>query len=114
MHKIDGQVLRDLREERGYSLRECAEKLYISKSSIQRWETSVLPDDEKTLLQIAEIFDITVEDLYSLSTTKHKKEIRYKKRRMKVEQYVQAQYGLKWLLLCMFIPLTVLIIVRCI
>ena len=46
MEKMDGHFLRKLREERGWSLREFAEKIYTSKSTVQRWEQSSPPGDE--------------------------------------------------------------------
>lgn len=43
MDRMEGQFLRKLREERGWSLREFAEKVYTSKSTVQRWSNPPLP-----------------------------------------------------------------------
>ena len=63
MEKMDGHFLRKLREERGWSLREFAEKIYTSKSTVQRWEQSSPPGDEETRARIAEAFGMSEEDV---------------------------------------------------
>ena len=63
MEKMDGHFLRKLREERGWSLREFAEKIYTSKSTVQRWEQSSPPGDEETCARIAEAFGMSEEEL---------------------------------------------------
>lgn len=71
MENIDGRVLKDLREENGYSLREFAAMIYTSKSSVQRWEQSKLPENTETLNRIAEIFGKTTDELRCLSREKY-------------------------------------------
>lgn len=67
MKNISGDFLRKLRESNGYSLREFSKLIYTSKSTLQRWEKSFLPNDEELLRRIAEIFNITVDELYEKS-----------------------------------------------
>ena len=63
MDRMEGQFLRKLREERGLSLREFAEKVYTSKSTVQRWKQSSPPGDEETCARIAEAFGMSEEAL---------------------------------------------------
>ena len=67
MEKMDGHFLRKLREERGWSLREFAEKIYTSKSTVQRWEQSYVPENEDILNNISRLFGIGVEDMRAQS-----------------------------------------------
>ena len=67
MAKINGKALRKLREERGLSLRAFAEKIYVSKSSVQRWEKSYLPEDDAVLESIAQVLGVSVDDMCKIS-----------------------------------------------
>ena len=60
MNKIDGRYLRELREKNGYSLRVFAEKIYASKSAVQRWEQTFIPETPEILNKIAEVFDMEI------------------------------------------------------
>lgn len=67
MNRIDGRVLKALREGKGYSLREFAAMIYTSKSSVQRWEQSYLPESDELLSKIADVFETTVDEMRSKS-----------------------------------------------
>ncbi len=71
MDKISGKYLKELREERGYSLREFAEKVYASKSSVQRWEQSFLPENADVLNAVAAVFQFSVEEMRVQSAIKY-------------------------------------------
>lgn len=64
MKKINGKYLKKLREEHGYSLRVFAEMIYVSKSTVQRWEQSFLPENEELLTSIASIFGMSAKEMY--------------------------------------------------
>lgn len=68
MKKLQGKYLKKLREERGYSIREFAAMIYTSKSSLQRWESSHIPDDRQTFCQIAAALDMTEGELTAALT----------------------------------------------
>ena len=107
MRYISGDYLRKLREDHGWSLREFSKKIYASKSSVQRWEKSNLPDDEELLKKIAEAFNMTVEQFYEKSqesNTVHPTE----------KQLTEMQFGINGLaiilgFLCVFVLLFILI-----
>lgn len=71
MGRIDGRYLKDLREQNGYSLRTLAEKIYVSKSSLQRWEKSEVPDFEDVRQRLADVFNVTVDEMCMQSATKY-------------------------------------------
>ncbi len=71
MNRIDGRYLREMREERGLSIRAFAQKIYVSKSSVQRWEQSVVPENADILNKISEVFALSVEDMRTQSAQKY-------------------------------------------
>ena len=71
MNRIDGKYLKELREGRGLSIRELTEKIYVSKSSVQRWEQSVVPENRDILNKISEVFGLSVEDMRVQSAEKY-------------------------------------------
>ncbi len=63
-----GEILADLREDRGLTQRELSKQLHISSSSISAYETgSRLPNIE-TIFQFAEFFDVTTDYLFGRTT----------------------------------------------
>lgn len=73
MNKIDGRYLRELREQNGYSLRAFAEKIYSSKSAVQRWEQTFIPESPEILNKIAEVFDMEIDEMRRQSENKYGK-----------------------------------------
>ena len=67
MQKIDGRYLKYMREKQGLSLRALAEKIYVSKSSLQRWEGSFVPENPDVLEKISQVFGISVNEMRAQS-----------------------------------------------
>ena len=84
-----------MREERGLSLRAFAQKIYASKSSVQRWEKSAPPEDGELLKRIAEVYEMTAEELVSLSEKKYGADA---EERLSPEKLAELKYGVKWLI----------------
>ena len=58
MTKLFAETLKELRAERGFSQRELARQMYVTQSTIARWENgSRLPDDA-TISRLAQCLDI--------------------------------------------------------
>ena len=91
MNKIDGRYLKDLRIKNGYSLREFAELIYTSKSSLQRWENSYLPENQEVLARIAQVCNLSVEQM------REESERLYGEVFLSAEQAAEIKFGVKWL-----------------
>lgn len=53
--------IKKLREERGMTQDELAEKLNMTRQAVSNWETGKTQPDIETLTRLAEIFDVSVE-----------------------------------------------------
>lgn len=71
MAKIDGRYLREMRERRAYSLRAFANLIYVSKSTVYRWEKSYLPEDEQLINDIAEKLGVSAEQMRNESRLRY-------------------------------------------
>lgn len=59
-NKVTGEILRSLREQKGLTQIELAEKLGKTHPSIARWERGVNTPSMKTLELMAEFFDVEI------------------------------------------------------
>ena len=96
MQKVDGRLIRSLREERGYSLRTFAEMIYVSKSSLQRWEKSFVPANDDVLNRIAEVFGMTAEELLAQSRERYGENTADD---ITPDELAEVKYGVKRLIL---------------
>lgn len=63
------EKLKELRLKKGISQTELAEKVFVSRSAVAKWENGLgLPSDD-SLNQLAEFFGVTQEELYSDKAT---------------------------------------------
>ena len=58
---IVSNSIKKLREERGMTQDELAEKLNVTRQAVSNWETGKTQPDIETLTRLAEIFDVSVE-----------------------------------------------------
>ena len=63
-----GKKIRQLRFKAGLTQEQLAEKLGIGAQSVSKWENAVAMPDITTLPLLAEIFGISIDDLFDLST----------------------------------------------
>ena len=87
MKPISGNWLRKEREARGYSLRDFAKMIYASKSTLQRWEQTALPETEEVLARVAEVFSMTVPQMRKAAQAYEAEE----KRRQKLDGLTAEQ-----------------------
>ena len=57
--------LRDLRGERGWSQQDLAERLGVSRQSVNAIETGRYDPSLPLAFKIAELFDLTIEDVFT-------------------------------------------------
>ena len=63
-----GKRIRQLRFKAGLTQEQLAEKLGIGAQSVSKWENSVAMPDITTLPLLAEIFGVSIDDLFDLTT----------------------------------------------
>ena len=98
MNRIDGKYIKKLRRAHGLSIRAFAEKIYASKSSVQRWEKSSVPESGDVLEEISKVFGISVEDMREQSAEKYGvSEVE----RFSPEERAEARFGIKGLVIAM-------------
>ena len=61
--KKDRKFLKKLRKEKGITQEELAEMLYVSGRTVSRWETGTNMPDISLLVDIAEIFDVSIPEI---------------------------------------------------
>ena len=57
--------LQELRKQKGFTQEELAEKLYVSRTAISKWESGRGYPNIDSLKAIAHLFDVTVDELLS-------------------------------------------------
>lgn len=55
--------LKELRKEAGYTQKQMAEMLHITQSAYSQYENNIIEPDIKTIIKIANIFDISLDML---------------------------------------------------
>ncbi|GAA0100778.1 helix-turn-helix transcriptional regulator [Paraclostridium bifermentans] len=66
-----GNILRELRKEKGLSGKELADVLKVHKGSISNWETDRRSPDKEMLNTIAEYFEVSVDFLLGRTNIKN-------------------------------------------
>ena len=64
MEKTIGKKLYDLRKQSGFTQDYVAEKLGVSAQAVSKWENDIACPDIMTLPKIAEIYGITIDELF--------------------------------------------------
>lgn len=80
-----GHFIKQLRKEKGVSQEELATIFNVSNRTISRWETGFNMPDISLLSQIAEYFNVSVDDL--LQGERTNTEIEYKQSIIRIEEY---------------------------
>ena len=58
-----GEMIATLRREKGMTQKELADMLNITDKAVSKWERDITYPDTQTIPKLAEIFDISIEDL---------------------------------------------------
>lgn len=62
--------LKNLRKREKMSQNALAEKLFVSQQAVAKWEKNISTPNPDMLIKIAEIFDVTVDDLLGITDEK--------------------------------------------
>ena len=60
-----GEQIKQLREEKGMTQQSLAEKLYVTRQAVSRWECGARYPDLLTAKKIAQVLDVSVDELLS-------------------------------------------------
>ena len=100
-----GEKVKHLREEKGMTQQTMAEKLYVTRQAVSRWECGARYPDLLTAKKIAKILDVSLDELLSGEELKEKIE-KEPVLAQPVENILQsvlyAVVGMVYLLLCIF------------
>lgn len=69
-----GQYLRTLRMEKGWTQAQLAEKLNVSNRSVSRWETGSTMPDLSLLIELSELYEVSVDQILDAGQKKMKRE----------------------------------------
>jgi len=69
MNNSMGEIISSLRKEKGMTQKELAEKLGITDKAVSKWERNVSFPDTATIPKLAEILDVSVEELMNVKIT---------------------------------------------
>ena len=58
-----GEMIATLRREKGMTQKELADMLNITDKAVSKWERNITYPDTQTIPKLAEIFDVSIEDL---------------------------------------------------
>ena len=92
MDKINGKYIKNLRESSGYSIRAFAQLIYVSKSSLQRWEQTYMPANDDILKRIAQVTGVPEEQIIAQSAAMSEKG-----EELSPDQRAEVKFGLKGL-----------------
>ena len=77
MEKTIGKKLYDLRKQSGFTQDYVAEKLGVSAQAVSKWENDIACPDIMTLPKIAELYGITINELFKNEEVQSK--VKYEK-----------------------------------
>ena len=67
-NKSMGEVISTLRKEKGMTQKELADKLHITDKAVSKWERDISFPDTATIPKLAEILEVSVEELMNAKT----------------------------------------------
>ncbi len=72
--KTTGEIISSIRHEKGLTQKELAEQLNVTDKAVSKWERDIALPDINTLPELAEILDITIEELINAKPQKIKQD----------------------------------------
>ena len=68
-NKSMGEIISTFRKEKGMTQKELADMLNITDKAVSKWERDISYPDTQTIPKLAEIFDVSIEELMNAKTT---------------------------------------------
>ena len=60
-----GEKVKQLREEKGMTQQTLSERLYVTRQAVSKWERGTRYPDVLTVKKIAQVLEVSVDDLLS-------------------------------------------------
>ena len=80
MKETFGQRLSRIRKEKGYTQEEIASRITISPQAVSKWENDISSPDILVLSSLADILDVSVDELLGRPESEHREETKEEKR----------------------------------
>ena len=97
MEKTIGKKLHELRKQSGFTQDYVAEKLGVSAQAVSKWENDIACPDIMTLPNIAELYGITIDELFKnddiQSNVKYEKTEKINENELVLRVYVETAQG---------------------
>lgn len=100
-----GEKVKSIREEKGLTQQTLAEKLYVTRQAVSRWECGARQPDLLTAKKIARILDVSLDELLSgeeLREDIEKKPVSTGPAEHVIQTALYAGVAMVYLLLCLF------------
>ena len=88
-----GDKLKKEREERGWSQDYLAEKIYVSRQSVSKWETNKNYPSIEVIINLSNLFNITIDELLRSDEGLKEKVIQDSKERLSWQSYILISVG---------------------
>lgn len=60
-----GEFLKELRKEKGITQEQLADKLFVSRRTVSRWETGSNMPDLDVLVELADLYEVDLRDIFN-------------------------------------------------
>ena len=60
-----GEFLKELRKEKGLTQEQLADKLFVTRRTVSRWETGNNMPDLEVLVELADLYDVDLRDIFN-------------------------------------------------
>ena len=60
-----GEFLKELRKEKGLTQEQLADKLFVTRRTVSRWETGSNMPDLEVLVELADLYDVDLRDIFN-------------------------------------------------
>ncbi len=100
-----GEKVKQLREEKGMTQQTMAEKLYVTRQAVSRWECGARYPDLHTAKKIAQILQVSLDELLSgeeLKENIEKEPVLSRQTDNMIQAILYAVAAISYLLLCLF------------
>ena len=63
---LTGQKITELRMKAGLTQEQLADKLYVTRTMVSKWERDICQPDRNTIVKMADIFSVSPDDIMSV------------------------------------------------